>query len=80
MSHNVGPQVPVFGGASLAEKRNFLEKKLFAERKKLENLIVRQYEKGVFNLGADIGILKQSGVMDKLLLDIMLLENQGKNC
>jgi len=78
MSHNVRPQSPVFGGASLIEKRNCLQRQLLIERQKLESLIIKQYERGVFNLGADIGILMQSNVMDKLLLDIMLLEDQEK--
>jgi hypothetical protein len=80
MSHNVRPQSPVFVGAALSEKRKCLQRQLLIERQKLENLIIKQYEKGVFNLGSDIAVLKQSNVMDKLLLDIMLLENQEKRC
>jgi hypothetical protein len=80
MSHNVRPQSPIFGGAALAEKGKQLQRQLLIERQKLENLIIMQYEKGAFNLGSDIGILTQSSVMDKLLLDIMLMENQEKKC
>jgi hypothetical protein len=57
----------------------YLQSQLLTERRKLENMVIRQYEKGVFNLGSDIGILKQSSLMDKLLLEIMLLD-QGKKC
>lgn len=79
MSHDVGSQLPLASGMSLSERRMRLQAMLVRERCKLENMITRQYEKGIFNLGSDIGILKQSDEMDKLLLDIMLLENQVKN-
>jgi hypothetical protein len=77
MSHDVRSQSPVVGGMSLSEKMKYLQSQLLTERHKLENMVIRQYEKGVFNLGSDIGILKQSSLMDKLLLEIMLLD-QGK--
>jgi hypothetical protein len=77
MSHDVRSQSPVVGGVSLSEKMKYLQSQLLTERRKLENMVIRQYEKGVFNLGSDIGILKQSSLMDKLLLEIMLLD-QGK--
>jgi hypothetical protein len=77
MSHDVRSQSPVVGGMSLSEKMKYLQSQLLTERRKLENMVIRQYEKGVFNLGSDIGILKQSSLMDKLLLEIMLLD-QGK--
>ena len=79
MSQDVGSQLPLASGMSLSERRMWLQAQLVRERYKLENMITRQYEKGVFNLGSDIGILKQSSEMDKLLLDIMMLENQLKN-
>jgi hypothetical protein len=79
MSHDVGSQLPLASGMSLSERRMRLQAMLVRERCKLENMITRQYENGIFNLGSDIGILKQSDEMDKLLLDIMLLENQVKN-
>jgi len=64
---------------SLYERKKRLQAQLVRERCKLETMITRQYEKGVFNLGSDIGILKQSSEMDRLLLDIMLLDNQLNN-
>ena len=79
MSHDVGSQLPLASSLSLSERKKRLQAQLVRERCKLETMITRQYEKGVFNLGSDIGILKQSNAMDKLLLDIMLLENQIKN-
>ena len=80
MSHDVGAQLPLASGSmSLSERKKQLEALLLRERCKLETMSTRRYEKGIFNLGSDIGILKQSGEMDKLLLDLMLLENQTKN-
>lgn len=79
MSHDVGSQLPLASGMSLYERKKRLQAQLVRERCKLETMITRQYEKGVFNLGSDIGILKQSSEMDRLLLDIMLLDNQLNN-
>ncbi|MGI5918606.1 MAG: hypothetical protein ACOX8N_02980 [Christensenellales bacterium] len=80
MSHDVGSQLPLASGMSLSERKKRLQAQLVRERCKLETMVTRQYEKGIFNLGSDIGILKQSNEMDKLLLDFMLLDNQVKNC
>ena len=80
MSQDVGSQLPQANGMFLSERKKRLQARLVRERCKLEAMITRRYEKGVFNLGSDIGILKQSSQMDKLLLDLMLLENQVKNC
>ena len=79
MSQDVGSQLPLASGMSLYERKKRLQAQLVRERCKLETMITRHYEKGVFNLGSDIGILKQSSEMDKLLLDLMLLDNQVKN-
>lgn len=80
MSHYVRPESPVPGGAVLADKKRGLQRQMLIERQKLETLIIKQYEKGAFNLGSDIGVLKQSSILDRLLLDIMLLENPEKKC
>lgn len=78
MGHNVRPESPVFRDSDLADKRKSLHRQIMIERQKLESLIVRQYEKGVCNLGLDIGVLKQSNTLDRLLLEIMMLENTEK--
>ncbi len=80
MSQYVKPETSVFGGAALADKRKSLHRRILIERQKLEDLIIKQYEKGAFNLGSDIGVLNQSSVLDRLLLDMMILENTEKKC
>ncbi len=77
MSQYGRPEAAVFGSAALAEKKRNLQRRLLVERAKLESMIMRQYEKGTLNLGSDIGVLKQSSVLDGLLVDIMMLE---KSC
>ena len=79
MGHYVRPESPVFRGSALADKRRSLQRQMLIERQKLESLIIRQYEKGAYNLGLDIGVLKQSNVLDRLLFEIMMLENPEKN-
>lgn len=75
MSHHVRPEPPVLCGSLLADKSRSLHRQILIERQKLESLIIRQYEKGAYNLGLDIGVLKQSNLLDKLLFEIMTLEN-----
>jgi hypothetical protein len=43
-------------------------------------MIIRQYEKGTLNLGSNISVLKQSSVLDQLLVDVMMLENSCDKC
>lgn len=75
MGHNLSPESPAFRGSCLTDKRKSLHRQMLIERQKLESLIIRQYEKGAYNLGLDIGVLKQSHILDRLLFEIMMLEN-----
>ena len=79
MSQYVRPESPVLCGSLLADKSRSLHRQMLIERQRLETLIIRQYEQGVYNLGLDIGVLKQSQILDKLLFEIMMLENTDKN-
>ena len=78
MGHIVRHESPVFRDSGLTDKRKSLHRQIMIERQKLETLIVRQYERGVYNLGLDIGVLKQSNILDGLLLEIMILEDNDK--
>ena len=78
MGHNVRHESPVFRDSGLTDKRKSLQRQIMVERQKLESLIVKQYERGVCNLGLDIGVLKQSNTLDGLLLEIMMLEDNDK--
>ena len=80
MSQHVGPEAAVFDGAVLVDKKRNLQKRLQVERAKLESMIIRQYEKGTLNLGSNINVLKQSSVLDQLLVDVMMLENSCDKC
>ena len=75
MGRNISPESAVYRDSCLAEKRRSLHRQMLIERQKLESLIIKQYEKGAYNLGLDIGVLKQSHVLDGLLFEIMMLEN-----
>ncbi len=75
MGHNLSPESPAFRGSCLNDKRKSLHRQMLIERQKLESLIIKQYEKGAYNLGLDIGVLKQSHILDRLLFEIMMLEN-----
>jgi len=50
-----------------------LKNGLLKEQKKLEDLVLETLEKGNCNMGSDIEILKQSGKVDKLVVDEMML-------
>ena len=80
MSQFVRPESAVFDGAASAEKKRNLQKRMQVERAKLESMIIRHYKKGALNLGSDIGVLKQSSVLDRLLVDVMMLEDSCDKC
>lgn len=44
------------------------------ERKKLEDMVTARFERGHSNMGADLCILKQSDLLDKLVINEMELE------
>lgn len=44
------------------------------ERKKLEDMVAARFDSGSPNLGADVGILKQSVLIDSLVVDRMKLD------
>ena len=79
MGHNISPESPANRDLCLADKRKSLLRQTMVERRKLESLIIKQYDKGAYNLGLDIGVLKQSHVLDRLLFEIMMLENTEKS-
>ena len=78
MNHIVRPESPVLCDLALSEKSRRLHRQMLVERQKLENLIIRQYEKGVSNLGMDIGVLNQSQALDRLLFEIMAIDSKDK--
>lgn len=55
-------------------KRRKISENLLEEKRKLENMISMLFEKGEYNLGTDKRILRQSGKLDKLIVDEMLLD------
>ena len=80
MSQFIRPEAAVFDGATSVEKKRSLLKRMQIERAKLESMIIRHYKKGALNLGSDIGVLKQSSVLDRLLVDVMMLEDSCDKC
>jgi len=58
----------------LNEERMRLHKNMSREQRKLEEMIVELFARGRRNLGADKRILEQSGILDKLVVDEMLLD------
>jgi hypothetical protein len=51
---------------------------LLREQKKLEEMVGEMLEKGDRNLGENTKILKQSGKLDKLIVDEMMLREMKK--
>jgi uncharacterized Fe-S cluster-containing protein len=51
---------------------------LLKEQKKLEDMVSEMMEKGDRNMGEDTKILKQSGKLDKLIVDEMMLREMKK--
>ncbi|MGI5848858.1 MAG: hypothetical protein ACOX8Q_02115 [Christensenellales bacterium] len=57
----------------LGKERIRILESLSREQKKLEAMVLELFEKGDFNMGTDKRILKQSDVLDKLIVDEMML-------
>lgn len=57
-----------------SEERRIKNAKLLIEKQKLEEMIIDLFRKGKYNMGTDKKILKQSGVIDKLIVDEMTLD------
>jgi hypothetical protein len=56
-------------------EKNKLWQQFQTEQKKLEDMVAALLENGaVSNLGTDVGILKQSTITDRLVVDKMKLE------
>lgn len=54
-------------------KRETLQKELSKEQKLLEEMVLETLKDGSCNLGKNTKILKQSGKLDKLIVDDMML-------
>lgn len=54
-------------------KRKKVREELLREQKILEEMVLEMMEKGQSNMGENTRILKQSGKLDKLIVDEMLL-------
>ncbi len=48
------------------------------ERKKLEDMVAARFKSGDINMGADLCILKQSDLLDKLVVNEMELEEYSE--
>jgi hypothetical protein len=53
-------------------------KSIAREQKKLEEMVMKLFEKGDRNMGNDVRILRQSSKLDKLIVDEMMLRDMEK--
>lgn len=74
MCPNQNQQFNVLSQKVYHTKRNELLSQFRKEQKKLEDMVVARFADGKSNLGADVSILKQSVIIDRLVVDGMKLD------
>ena len=62
----------------LRKKSEEIRKKLCTEKSKLETMILEFYENDKENMGTDETILKQSNIVDQLVIDEIFLSEMRK--
>ena len=61
-----------------SEERRIIADQLLIEKQKLEEMIMDLFRKGRYNMGTDKRILKQSSIIDRLIVDEMILNEMSK--
>jgi hypothetical protein len=59
-------------------KKGKVREDLLKEQRKLEDMVLKMMEKGDCNLGENEKVLKQSGKLDKLIVDEMMQRETKK--
>lgn len=70
--------VRVSGCTALDLERVKIRREFQQEQKKLEDMVANRFRSGHINMGADLCILRQSDLLDKLVVNEMELEEYSE--